>query len=96
MYDDFALVVLEEILTPAERTLAAAGKFDHVLNMRRAFQETLEADFKSVVEEITSRRVRAFVSQVSLDPELAIELFLFEPLQRDADTVAQEERTHDG
>jgi uncharacterized protein YbcI len=96
MHDDFALVVLEDILTPAERTLARAGRFDHVLNMRQAFQETLETEFKGTVEEITGRRVRAFVSQVSMDPELAIELFLFEPQQRDADAAPQEARRPHG
>jgi hypothetical protein len=32
-----------------------------------------------IVEETTGRQVRAFFSQVSHDPDIAIQLFLFQP-----------------
>ncbi|MEA2472946.1 MAG: hypothetical protein QOE06_861 [Thermoleophilaceae bacterium] len=76
---DFALVVLEEVFTPAERTLIGAGQFAQVLNMRAAFQEVLRGEFVKAVEEISGRRVRAFMSQTNQDPEMAVELFIFEP-----------------
>jgi hypothetical protein len=31
-----------------------------------------------VVEETTGRKVRAYISQIHIDPEVSIELFLFE------------------
>jgi uncharacterized protein YbcI len=74
---DYALSVLEEIFTPAERTLIAAGKGEHVQTTRMAFQEAVQADFVSIVEETTGREVRALVSQVHLETGVAIELFLF-------------------
>jgi uncharacterized protein YbcI len=77
--EDYALVVLEEVFTPAERTLISAGRFDQVVNMRSAFQEALTSEFREVIEAITGRQVRAFMSQINANPEVAVDLFLFEP-----------------
>ena len=44
-----------------------------------AFQEAVRDDFVAIVEAATRRTVRAFVSQIHIEPELAAELFLFEP-----------------
>ena len=64
---DYALSVLEEIFTPAERTLIAAGKGEHVQATRMAFQEAVQAEFVAIVEEITGRGCRALISQVHLE-----------------------------
>jgi uncharacterized protein YbcI len=79
LYDDFALCLLEDVLTRAEKTLVGAGNTDQVHATRMAFQEAVRPDFVALVEEATGRTVRAFVSQIHVDPELAVELFLFEP-----------------
>ena len=42
---DYALAVLEDIFTPAERTLIAAGKGEHVQTTRMAFQEAVQSEF---------------------------------------------------
>jgi uncharacterized protein YbcI len=76
---DYVLSVLEEIFTPAERTLISAGKGEHVQTTRTAFQEAVQADFVEIVEQTTGRSVRALISQVHLETGSAIELFLFEP-----------------
>ncbi len=76
---DYALSVLEEIFTPAERTLIAAGKGEHVQTTRMAFQDAVQSEFVTIVEETTGRPVRALISQVHLETGSAIELFLFEP-----------------
>lgn len=77
--NDYALCVLEEIFTAAEHTLIAAGKGDHVMITRAAFQDAVAADFVTVVEDVLSRRVKAFVSQVHVEADLGAELFLFAP-----------------
>ena len=79
LHADFGLVVLEDVYTQAERTLIDAGKFEHVSNMRVAFQDALSAEFIAAAEEITGRTVRGFVSQSIEAPEISVELFLFEP-----------------
>jgi hypothetical protein len=40
----------------------------------------MERHFTNVVEEATTRRVIAYMSQVHEDPELAVEVFVLEPV----------------
>lgn len=75
----YALCLLEDVLTRAEKTLVDAGNTDQVRATRKAFQEAVRGDFIEIVESITGRKVRALVSEIHLDPEFAVELFLFEP-----------------
>ena len=74
---DYAACVLEEIFTTAERTLIDAGSSDHVSETRRKFQEAVKGEFIAVVERITGRTVRVFLSQVDVDANLALEFFVF-------------------
>ena len=69
----------EEIFTTAERTLIDAGSEEHVHDTRRKFQEAVGDEFVSIVERITGRPVRVFLSQVDVDANVAVELFLLEP-----------------
>ena len=46
--------------------------------MRRAFQRAMPERFVAVVEEPTGRRWRAFISKVSLDPDISAEAFVLE------------------
>jgi uncharacterized protein YbcI len=75
---DHIITLLENTFTPAERTLLDAGETDAVRNTRLAFQRAMETRFITAVEEISGRRVRAFLSQVSLDPDIAAEVFVLE------------------
>jgi uncharacterized protein YbcI len=85
LYDDFALCVLEDVLTRAEKTLIAAGNTDQVHATRTAYQEAVRPQFVALVENATGRTVRAFISEINIDPELAVELFMFEPDTSGAD-----------
>ena len=80
---DFALCVLEEIFTIAERTLIDAGNGEHVQETRNKFQEAVRDQFVEIAEKVTGRTVRAFVSQVEIEHGIATELFLFEPEPRE-------------
>ena len=75
---DGTLVVclLSELLTKGERSLAAHGKSDVVLEMRRAFQEAMRDDLVAEVARITSCPVAAFMSANSLEPDYAAEIFV--------------------
>lgn len=77
VHRDYAACVLEEIFTTAERTLIAAGSGDHVSDTRKKFQEAVKGEFVGVVERITGRKVRVFVSQVDIEANLAVEFFIF-------------------
>lgn len=74
---DYAVCILEEIFTTAERTLIEAGQADHVRDTRKRLQETVEQELVDTVERITGRTVRVYVSQVDVDASLALEFFIF-------------------
>lgn len=78
LHADYAICVLEEIFTTAERTLIAAGSGKHVEETRRKFQEAVKGESVATVERITGRKVRVFLSQVDIEANLAVEFFIFE------------------
>jgi uncharacterized protein YbcI len=78
LHHDYALCVLEEVFTTAERTLIGAGQAEHVRDTRKKFQDAVGADFVEIVERVTGRKVRVFLSQVDIGADLAVECFLFE------------------
>ncbi|MFL5883764.1 MAG: DUF2294 domain-containing protein [Thermoleophilaceae bacterium] len=73
-------VVLEDNLTRGERNLAAAGGGATVLAMRRNWQRVMQDEMSATVEELTGRKVTGFMSDNHLDPDLAVEVFVFERL----------------
>jgi uncharacterized protein YbcI len=74
-------VTLRDTLTTGERTLISAGRGDLVRDMRRAFQEIMHDDLVAGIEELTGRKVLALLSDNHLDPDIAIETFLLEPVE---------------
>jgi hypothetical protein len=54
--------------------------------MRRSFQQAMEDEFRRVVEEATGRKVIAYMSSIHVDPDLAVELFVLEPLESDEES----------
>jgi uncharacterized protein YbcI len=75
---ELVVVVLRESMTQGERTLVRDGKADEVLQLRRAFQDTMSADLVAVVERLTERTVQAFMSANHIDPDAAAEIFLLD------------------
>ena len=73
------LCVLEGGFTVVERTLIEVGRAAAVHDMRSSFQAAMRDQFTAVVESALGRRVRAYLSQVHTDPDVAVELFLLEP-----------------
>jgi uncharacterized protein YbcI len=73
---DYVICFLEDIYTPVERTLIDAGRFAAVQETRGAFQDTMRQTFTEAVEELTGREVVGFLSQVHVDPDLAVETFI--------------------
>ena len=78
--DNGVFVVLQDSLTHGERTLADAGEGAAVLDLRRRWQRVMEADVRVEIEELTGRRVVGFMSDNHIDPDLAVEVFVLEPL----------------
>jgi uncharacterized protein YbcI len=86
---DHVVTFLEEIYTPAERTLVEAGETAAVVEMRRAFQRAMQGRFVPVVEDATGRHVRAFMSEVSLEPDISAEIFVLDPIEADPDPAPE-------
>jgi uncharacterized protein YbcI len=70
---------LAATLTRGEQSLVRNGKQDVVLAGRRAYQETMRRDAISAVQELSGRRVVAFMSSNHIDPDLAAEVFVLAP-----------------
>src|SRR5947209_17947095 len=78
--DNGVFVVLQDTLTRGEQALADAGEGAVVLDLRRRWQSVMEADVSREIEELTGRRVIGFMSDNHIDPDLAVEVFVLEPL----------------
>jgi uncharacterized protein YbcI len=72
------LVILQDTMTKAERSLVEGGKDAEVLQLRRSFQETMRADLIAVIERLTASTVVAFMSANHIAPDAAAEVFLLD------------------
>jgi uncharacterized protein YbcI len=89
--EDAVVCVLEGGFTVVERTLIEVGRAAAVHDMRLSFQAAMRDQFTAIVESALGRRVKAYLSQVHTDPDIAAELFLLEPEGEDsgADEVGE-------
>ena len=76
---DLVVIVLADTLTKAEHSLADDDREALVREVRRSFQGAMREAAEGMVEELTGRRVRAFMSDHSIFPDYAIEAFVLEP-----------------
>ena len=76
---DALLCTLENSFTPAEAALVRMGEHQRLRDTRMFFQYATEEQFIGAVEEITGRKVRAFVSGVDTENDVSSELFYLEP-----------------
>ena len=75
----FVVTFLEDIYTPFEKTLISGGHEQLVIDSRFAFQQMMREDYIGIIETVTGRKVRAFLSQNHIDPAIATEIFVLEP-----------------
>jgi uncharacterized protein YbcI len=84
MVDDTVVCILQGGFTTVEQTLLETGEVESVYQMRRSFQQAMEENFRVVVQEATGRNVIAYMSSIHVDPDLAVELFVLEPVEEPA------------
>jgi uncharacterized protein YbcI len=77
--DDVVVVVLQETMLKAERSLIEDNKSELVAQMRRSFQQTMRADMSAAVAGLTGREVIAFLSDSALEPDYSVEVFVLAP-----------------
>ena len=76
---DTVVATLENSLTAAERSMVALDEHQRVREIRLFFQHASERDFTDAVEQITGRKVRAFVSGTDTHNDVSSEVFYLEP-----------------
>lgn len=76
---DIIVVVLEETLTPAERSLRRLGAHERLRDLRLLFQYAETSAFCEPVERLTGRKVRAFISGFDTEVDVASEMFVMHP-----------------
>jgi uncharacterized protein YbcI len=77
--DNLVVVLMQETLLKAEHSLINDDKGKLVVEMRRSFQQTMRSELSLAIEELTGRRVVAFMSDSHLEPDYSIEVFVLEP-----------------
>jgi uncharacterized protein YbcI len=76
---DTLVCLLEDTFTPAERRLQALGEHQRLRDIRLFFQYAEKGRFTEPIERITGRQVKAFISGIDTDADVACELFVLEP-----------------
>ncbi len=76
---DVMLCTLENSFTPAEQSLVRMGEHQRLRDTRMFFQYATRDEFTQTVEAITGRKVRAFISGIDTEHDVASELFYLEP-----------------
>jgi uncharacterized protein YbcI len=77
---DVIAVLLEDTLTPVERSLAAMGEHQRLRDLRTFFQYATLPQFCEPIERLTGRKVRAFISGIDTAVDgVSTEMFFLHP-----------------
>jgi uncharacterized protein YbcI len=78
LFDDLLLVVMRDGLTVAEHTMVGFDRQDLVRGFRQEFQNQMTPRMVGIVQDTTGRKVLAYQSQIMFDPDLVVEIFIFD------------------
>ena len=81
--DDIIVVVMRGSgFTALEQTIMDSGEPDRVIAMREDFQRVMAQRYEQKIEELTGRKVLAFLSQAHVEPDITMEIFFVDgPLE---------------
>jgi uncharacterized protein YbcI len=82
--ENAVFVVLQDTLARGELNLVDAGESVTVLDLRRRWQNIMRDSCSRAIEELTGRKMIGFMSDNHIDPDIAVEVFILEPLEADA------------
>jgi uncharacterized protein YbcI len=81
--DDIVVCVMRGSgFTAIEQTMMDSGEPHSVVAMREDFQRVIAPRYKEAIEELTDRKVVAFLSQAHVDPDITIEIFFVDKALR--------------
>lgn len=78
MLDDMLFVVMRGGLNAAEKFLLEKDEVDVVRQYRQTFENCMNEILSKKIEDLTHRKVIAFNSQILFDPDMSIEIFIFD------------------
>jgi uncharacterized protein YbcI len=78
MLDDLLLVVMRGSMTTAERSMIEFGQQDEVRQFRQVFENEMTERLVGIVEQLTGRKVLGYQSQIVFEPDVVVELFVFD------------------
>src|SRR3984893_5082031 len=78
LLDNLIVCVLSDGFTAIERTMMEGGEPERVLAVRLDSQRMMKERYSNMIEELTGRKVLAFLSQAHVEPDLTIEMFLLD------------------
>jgi uncharacterized protein YbcI len=90
---DLITVLLQDAMTKAEKSLAENDDAQFIRELRHRFQLAMRDDLVRIVEDLTERRVVAFMSDNHIDPDMAVEVFVLEAVPGLPDRVDEGEST---
>src|SRR5438477_11608292 len=74
--DDIVVVVMRGSgFTPLEQTIMDSGQPERVIEMPEDFQRVMAQRYRATIEELTGRKVLAFLSQAHVEPDITTEIF---------------------
>ena len=77
--DDIIVVVMRGSgFTPLEQTMIDSGQANRIVSMRHDFQHMVTERFTDTIEELTGRKVLAFLSQAHIEPDITVEMFFID------------------
>jgi uncharacterized protein YbcI len=79
--EDLIACVLGGVYTDVEKTMIEIQRGTIVQETRNAFQNAMRDRFINAIEALSGRRVRAFISNHHVGPDIEIELFFLNPHQ---------------
>lgn len=75
---DIVICSLENTFTPAERSLVEMGEHQRLRDTRMYFQAATRDKFIEIIERLTGRKVRAFISGLDPSVDICAEVFYLE------------------
>ena len=74
--DDIIVVVMRGSgFTALEQTIMDSGEPGRVVDMRHEFQGLMAKRYSETIEQLTGRKVLAFLSQAHVEPDITMEIF---------------------
>jgi uncharacterized protein YbcI len=78
LLDDLLIIVMRGGMTTAEKTMLEFGQQDQVRQFRQLFENEMTERLTDMIERLTGRKVLTYQSQVMFEPDVVVEMFVFD------------------